>query len=332
MQIHRTLAIAAMALALTQSAGQTAKGSAMTFLETPQSSRLVAAGGMHVTCGVGSSSMVFHNPACIADTIDGRIDLSIAPVTEGIKFASGAYTHNVSGIGTLTCGLLYAGYGDFIRADEDGQELGTFTANEWALYLSYSRQMTPWLRLGATLKPIFSHLEDDSSFGIAMDFGANGTFADGRFQTGLTIRNAGGVLKKFTTGGIRGKLPFDVQLGLSYKAEHAPFRFYLTLKDLTEWNLSPNSDKLHWGDNLMRHTLIGLEFSPVKVFYFAVGYDQRKRRELTASEAGGMAGFSWGAGIRVAKIDIQYAHNRYHAAGSLNTITISANWRRLTGR
>ena len=41
-----------------------------------------------------------------------------------------------------------------------------------------------------------------------------------------------------------------------------------------------------------------------------------------------MAGFAWGAGLNVAKISVQYAHNRYHEAGSLNSITLSTNWRR----
>ncbi len=307
---------------------QTRTGAAMAFLDVPQATRLVGAGGMHATTGVSSPTMVFHNPASVADTISGTISLSIAPVTESIKYASAAYTHDVAHIGTFTAGIIYAGYGNFVGADDQGVETGTFTANEGALYLSMSKEMAPWLRLGATFKPIYSKMADYTSFALAMDFGADLTFADGRLKSALVIRNAGAVVKKYTSDATNRPLPIDVKLGFAYKASHAPFRFIVTLKDLTQWDLSVNNKKLSAGDNILRHFLIGIEFTPVKAFYVNMGYDHRRRRELTDANAGGMAGFSWGAGLHVAKIDIQYSHSRYHAAGSLNSITLATNWRK----
>ncbi len=300
----------------------------MEFLDVPQVTRLIGSGGMHATTGVSTPSMVFHNPAAVADTVSGTVSLTISPVTEGIKYASGAYTFTLNNIGCLTGGLLYAGYGDFTRTDEQGNEMGQFTANEGALYLSYSREMAPWLRLGATFKPIYSKMADYSSFALAMDFGADFSFADGRLKTALSIRNIGAVVKKYSEEDTRSSLPADIKIGFAYKAEHAPFRIMITLKDLTDWDIAANGKKLNVGDNILRHTLIGLEFTPVKAFYFAFGYDQRTRRDQISSESGGMAGFSWGAGLHVAKIDIQYSHSRYHSAGSLNSITLATNWRK----
>lgn len=327
------IAMSSQLICLADCAAQARMGAEMGFLDVPQVSRLVGSGGMHIAPGVSSSSLIFHNPSSVADSVGGEISLSVMPVTEGIKYASAAYAFNVGGVGNFAAGLLYAGYGDFVRRDETGAEMGQFVANEGALYLSYAKTLAPWLRLGATFKPIYSKMADYTAFAIAMDMGATLSFVEGRLNVAVTVNNAGGVVKKYSEDEASRPLPIDVKAGLSYKPLHAPFRVLLTVKDLTQWDLSPKRDKsLNVGDNILRHTLIGLEFVPVRAFYVTMGYDHRRRRELTASDAGGMAGFAWGAGLHVAKIDIQYAHCRYHVSGSLNSITIATNWRRWVKR
>ncbi len=314
------------------SLAQRSQADVMQFLEVPQLSRLVASGGQHAVSPAKTAANIFHNPGFLTDSIGGSVDLGITPVGDGIKYASGAYAHEIEGIGMVAAGLVYAGYGDFVRTDERGEEMGEFTANEVALYLTYSRRMTPWLILGGTLKPMMSKMDDETAIGIAMDLGARGSFCDDRLLAGLTIKNAGGIIKKYSGDSNRGKIPFDVKASVCYKAENAPFRFLLTLKDLAHWDLRTGREKLNAGDNLMRHLIWGLEFTPVKAFYVAFGYDQRKRRELTSTQVGGMAGISWGVGLKISNIEVQYAHNRYHIAGSLNSITLSTNWRRIAGR
>lgn len=307
---------------------QTRVGASMEFLDVPQVTRLAGSGGMHVANGEDCPAMFFHNPACVGDSASGVVGLTVSPVAEGIVYASTAYSYDIRNVGTLTAGVIYAGYGEFDRTDAEGADIGTFRAHESAVSLSISRRMAPWLHLGAAVKPSFGRMADNTSFALSMDFGASLTFAGKRLQVGAVVRNAGAVVKRYTPDDSRRSLPTDVKISIAYKAEHAPFRFLLTLKDLTDWDLSVSGKKIDVGDNILRHTLVGLEFTPMRAFYFTVGYDQRRRRELTDSEAGGMAGISWGTGLNIARICIQYAHNRYHEAGSLNSITISTNWRR----
>ncbi len=323
--------IVLVALVATEVCGkaQTVSGNAMEFLDVAQVTRMVGVGGMHVAPGVSSSAMTFQNPGAVADSVSGNLDLNISPITEGMMYASVAYTQKVEGVGCFSLGVLYAGYGDFVRTDEEGNELGDFSANEGAFYLTYSRNLGPIVRMGATVKPVISHLDDETAVALAMDMGAVASFKEGRLQAALVVRNAGGLIKKYSSDSRQDKLPVDVKVGVSYKPAHAPFRFLLTIKDLTHWDLSPTkANKISAGDNILRHTLWGLEFVPVKAFYVGVGYNQRQRKETTASEAGGMAGITWGAGLEIAKIRVQYAHSRYHIAGSMNSITLSTNMTR----
>ncbi len=304
----------------------------MQFLDVPQLSRLVSTGGLHATSPVATAAGTFHNPAVVSDSISGSVDLGIAPVADGIKYISAATAHNVKGLGTFALGIQFAGYGDFVRTDEEGNELGSFGARETAFYLTYCRRMAPCLMLGATLKPMFSTMDNETAIGLALDIGADISGADGRLKAGLVFRNAGGIIKNYSGDESHSKIPFDIRTTVCYKAENAPFRILFTLKDLTKWDLRTSSKKLNGVDNFFRHTIWGLEFTPVKSFYFGLGYDQRRRRELRSSQTGGMAGISWGLGLKISNIEVQYAHNRYHVAGSLNSITLSTNWRRLSGR
>jgi hypothetical protein len=63
------------------------------------------------------------------------------------------------------------------------------------------------------------------------------------------VRNLGYQTSTFTTE--REKLPFQVQLGTTYKFKHAPFRLGLMFEQLQQWDLTyedPNaiqSDRSH---------------------------------------------------------------------------------------
>jgi hypothetical protein len=89
-------------------------------------------------------------------------------------------------------------------------------------------------------------------------------------------------------------LPPDLQVGLSTKLAHAPFRFLITARDLLSGSLNyeipendyginvsqPESANAGFGDRLMRHLVIGVEFVPSENFYVAGGLNPRRRQEL----------------------------------------------------
>ena len=300
------------------------------FLRMPFQSRSVGLGGRHCVTGEDEVGMWIQNPALLTDTLSGNVGFYASPLTDGIWTGAAVFAHHFESIGNMALAIQHIGYGSIDATDEYGSYLGKRSSHEDAISITYSKELAPGLNLGATIRPVWSSRAGKSSFGICMDFGILGQWKEGRLRTALSICNVGGQLSNYDADGStsRESLRPYVSLGIVYKPEHAPFRMQLTIKDLHQWDLTPmetNSSKLDFADNLMRHCIWGLEFQPVKVFYFSFGYDQRKRRELRISSAGGAAGLSWGLGVKIAKrLDFRYAMSRYHIAGTLNSIGLSA--------
>lgn len=328
--ISRRINILLFALSAILSANaQSRSGDAYEFLDLPTTSRSTALGGQQAVLGVGEAGFFFQNPAALNDTLSGSISLNVTPLPGSITYGSASYVHHFEKLGTFALGVQYINYGSFDWTDEDENDLGTFKAQEAAIYMSYARKMTPHLTLAATLKPIFSKLESYGSFGLAMDMGAMYTSESRLLTAGILIRNLGAQVTKYHEDGEHESLNTDMRIGMTYKPEYAPFRFSLTMKDIFHWDLSTDRENsIDWGDNLMRHLVWGLEIIPIRNFFVGFGYNQRVRKELRSSGAGGMAGFSWGFGLRILKIDIAYGMRRYHLAGSANSISVSTNLNR----
>ena len=80
-----------------------------------------------------------------------------------------------------------------------------------------------------------------------------------------------------------------------------------------------------FGDELMRHIVIGGELLLSKNFSLRVGYNYRRRQEMKVESKVSTVGFSWGFGFRVSRFTFNYARSAYHLVGSPNYITISTH-------
>jgi hypothetical protein len=80
-----------------------------------------------------------------------------------------------------------------------------------------------------------------------------------------------------------------------------------------------------FGDQLMRHFIVGSEFYIGKNLTLRGGYNYKRRQELQVPDKVGMVGFSWGFGIRISKFNINYSRSTYHAVGSPNYLTLNIN-------
>jgi hypothetical protein len=313
------------------------------FLDLPVSSRMAALGGKHVSMADPDINFALLNPALLSKQTDNMIGLNMANYLADVQFGSAIYGKSY-GKNNFGLGVQYVDYGTFKGMDEYNQplDMAEFTAKDIALSFIYSRQITSNLSAGATLKPIYSAYESYVSFGAALDLGVSYHIPDKFFSAGLVFRNIGTQFKGYYSdvdGQHYEPLPFDIQLGLSYKLEHAPFRFSLTMHNLHQWDMNyidnENSmidferedyvSKISFGDMAFRHSVIGVEFLPGKNLYLVGSYNHRRHQELKMNGFKSMAGFSFGGGIRISKFQVGFGVSQFQVGNSAYLFSISTS-------
>ncbi len=312
------------------------------FLNLPISARVTALGGNLISTRDNDLNVSLTNPALLTDSMNNHVALSYINYIGDINYGYAAYAQKFKKIGIVSGGIQYLNYGKFIRADEAGTTDGTFGANEMSINLSCARSIYDSnLTIGATLKTIYSHLDSYTSLGSAIDLGAIYTFPAKGLVLATVIKNAGFQWKPYVADN-REKLPFEVQIGLSKKLTHVPFRLSMVYENLEKWDLTyqdpanpvltvdpltgeaiKQSKSKILGDKLMRHMVIGGEFLITKNFFMRAGYNYQRRKELKIPEKRGMTGFSFGFGFRIYKFQFSYGRAVYHLAGASNNFSIS---------
>jgi len=333
-----------LSLAITISATAQLGGSkTFMFLNMSNSARVSALGGNYVPVYDHDITLAYSNPSLISEKMHNQLSINYLNYFADVNAGFLAYGRHFKKAGTFVATLQFLGYGDFTERDEVGQELGSFSASEYALTIGWSKKLTDHLQMGVNLKNIYSKLESYSSYGIAADVALSYIREKKGFTSSLIIKNIGSQISTYT-GDRREPIPFEIQWGTSKKFEHAPFRLVLLINDMQKWDLTysdpnkepdidpftgePVDDKgWEWGDKLMRHTVFGVEFAPGKGnFLVQLAYNYRRRQELKIASRTAMVGFSFGFGIKISKFKLSYSHANYHLAGGTNTFTITTNF------
>lgn len=321
--------------ALAQKGGE----STYSFLGLTNSARVAALGGEVVSLLDDDINLVFHNPALLSPGMHNNLSLNYVNYFAGVNYGYASYAYSLGHVGNLAAGMHYVNYGTFDRTDELGELQGTFRASEYALNLFYSRGfLDSALTAGVNVKPIFSSLEQYTSFGLAVDLGVSYHFKNSLTTLGLVLKNMGAQLSSYTS--TREPLPFEIQAGISQGLAHAPFRFTVTFQHLERWDLSysleeddlsfSGSDERKsgfdsFGDKLMRHVILSTEFLIGKNFHVEVGYNYKRRKEMVVSSRAGMVGFSAGFGFRVSKFHFSFGRASYHLAGGTSHFSLTTN-------
>ena len=311
------------------------------FLNLSTSARINALGGTQVGM-IDSAELgfIYYNPALLMPDMHNALALNYIDYIADVRLGYTAYARHFEDIGTFAAGMHYIHYGQFTHALQTGEKVGSFSAADYALNISYSRELWKNIRIGASLKPVYSVYEVYSSFGIASDIGFSYADSSGNFNAGIVAKNFGIQLTNYDNeNGEREPLPFDLQLGFSQRLAHAPFRFNVTLHSLTKWNLT---DKSTWDydhrkndyivgrsddflKQFMRHVILGVEFTPSQNFILGLGYNFQRRWELALNNNPAAVGLSGGFTVKVSKFRVSYAIASYHIGSVSNTFSVTTN-------
>ena len=306
-----------------------AGSSVFQFLGLPVSSRLNALGGENVAISDGGVSMSWVNPALLSAETDKVLQLNYAYYLAGTMFGSAIYGHNW-GDNYFSGSVHYLDYGQMEYADAEGNLLGgTFGAKDICVNLTYARQLGPLFRIGATIKPIFSVYESYGSFALGADVGGHFQTKDSTFQMGLALRNIGWQLKSFFEddyGQHTEMLPLNLEFGFAYRLAHAPIRFSMTMHNLQCWNIAPTEADVTWYDMLFRHTIWAIDIVPKSErFYLTLSYNHRRQREMNIANVRSLAGFAFGAGLKVYKFRLGFAMSQYTKSNFTYQVSLSTD-------
>jgi len=145
---------------------------AASFLEIGMGSAPSSMGEAYVAV-TGDMSGIYWNPASVAYLQKSGFTVMYQPWLVDINtvFATGAVI--MPGIGTLGLTLTQVGYGEMEVTNLANQD-GTgefFTANDFAVGVSYARKIANWFSFGTTAKMINSKIWHESASAFAVDLG-----------------------------------------------------------------------------------------------------------------------------------------------------------------
>jgi hypothetical protein len=318
--------------------GQIGGKNAFQFLQLPSGTHVSGLGSENVSIVDRSVGMVWHNPALLSDTMNHDLMMTVHPYYAGIFHSHLQYATRIRNSGLWSFGMSYFSYGKMDQTLPDGTVIGTFNPTEFAVSASKSHTVGLF-SMGGTLKLAASQLADYTAAGVLLDMGGVFKHPVHNWTVGLVVKNIGFPIKSYTKDQ-EITMPFDIQLGTTFKPEHLPVRVSLTAQKLYQYNISYYDPSLNTQtsfdgtenskeDGLLlqgfRHMVIGTEVLLSKNFHVRLGYNALIRRELRLEAKSGGAGLSWGFILRIKKFEFSFTRAYYHIAGGTSYIGLVLN-------
>ena len=277
------------------------------FLRLPISAHAAALGGNNITIIEDDPSLMFSNPALAASVSDMTVGLSYMNYMKGANYMGASFTKAMSDKATLAGGIQYMNYGKMKEVDENNVQLGEFNASEIAVEAIFSYELAKNLVGGITGKFITSYIGSYNSIAVGVDLGLNWYDPEHEWSVSAVAKNLGGQVKAYDDN--FGKMPFDLQLGVSKTFAALPVRVSATLVDLTHFNY-----------RFINHLNLGAEVLLSESLWIGGGYNFRRANDMKIGvgddESSHGSGFSFGGGINLERFKLNLSYGKYHAASS----------------
>lgn len=278
------------------------------FLRLPVSAHAAALGGDNITIVEDDPSLGFSNPALAASVSDKTIGLNYMNYMSGSNMASASFNKVISDKMTWAAGVQYINYGSMKEVDENNVETGTFSASDLAIGGTFTYQLAKNIVGGITAKFIYSSLGSYNSLALGVDLGINWFEPEHEWSVSVVAKNLGGQLKAYDED--YGKMPIDLQFGVTKRLGASPLRVSATLVDMT-----------HYDYRFANHLDFGLDVLLSDNIWIGGGYNFRRADEMKIQSSDGdesshMAGLSIGGGVNLERFHLNVAYGKYHVSSS----------------
>lgn len=288
-----------------------AKDTPFNFLRNTGSARSAALGGAFVSIP-DDPSAVFFNPASVSTLKSRNFSFTFFKHVLDVNSGSVSYLRKFDNVGNFAFAATYTNYGSFDRTNSDGQLIGTFGANDFALGVTYSNILDTNFYYGATAKIISSNIDKYSSLAVAIDFGLLYLIPEKNTSIGFSILHTGTQLKTFD--GTRESLPLDVRIGISHRLRGLPL-----LLNFNFYNLSEETRKFF--DRFLKFS-IGGEFYFGENVNLRFGYDNNIRKYSGTSKDKEFIGFSAGIGLIFKEFNLDYGVSQIGASAIFHKFSL----------
>jgi hypothetical protein len=315
------------------------------FLDLPNSARISGLGGLQIAVRDDDPGFALQNPAALNISMSKRLVFNHHFHVGDLQNGFFGYAQAVPKTKlTAQISVQTMNYGKIKVADEFGNVTGDFNPKENALTLGLGYPVYEKLSVGANLKWAQSNLILAGSSAILGDFGAIFKDTATNWTVGVVFKNFGGQVDFYEN--LREKMPFDIQIGVTKRLAHLPFRFGITAYNLGQRDIRYDDPALqpdpadNFGeavktasnferflDNTARHLIINGEFLLGKTenLRLRFGYNHLRHQEMTVPNLRSLAGFSGGAGVKISRFRVDFAYSSWHLAGGSVHLGISTN-------
>lgn len=281
------------------------------FLQVPTSAHSAALGGVNVSIIEDDPTLVFTNPALLANVSDKTLNLNFTSYISSTSKLSAAFAKQAGERGTWAVAAMLLNYGKMTETNENFEQLGEFSAKDISIQGGYTYLFSDYWSGGVQGKVIMSNYGEFKSTALGVDLGINYYDADHGLSVSLVGQNLGGQVKALYE--TNEKLPFNLVAGISKDLANAPIRLSITFDNITDWDEKKP----------INHLTFGADIFPSSTTWVAVGYNPRRGNEMKIGDSKHWAGLSLGAGLTLKKLKIGLAWGKYHVAASSLLINAS---------
>ncbi len=233
---------------------------------------------------------------------------------DGIHAGSIVFVQPLGRRGSVGAAARYFRAGGIARTTEEnptGEGLGDFSATDIALKLILAFRITDRIFVGGSGAVLSGSIDDSGAVGISSDFGVLWRNVVGRLRIGGAIRHVGAQTTAYAE--TTDPLPTEFAAGASY-----PF-FTGRLLLAGDYNWSVDRDGSFNS---------GMEWQVVDDFFLRSGYRSRFSDLRSASEEPGLAGMTFGGGLRkIRSYAIDYAYASLGDLGGTHRFTFTWDFR-----